>query len=201
MALVRLKPYNPRRGHKLRRFTSIKLKLKMRGDRGWYEIANEAVVAELREICQNGSTVEVNEALGIESKLAFDIAADRDEALRIESSYRATKGREAKKVVGTVDAPVREARPGRKAKSEAKPKTRKRKSANDKVRESSEPTADELAEARTKAIGDLVEEKTVKELRAMAKALGEKIPRGSSEEEIAAIVVDAQAAADEFGDD
>lgn len=205
--LVRLKPYNPRRGHVLRRYTSIGHKIRIRGDRGWYEILEEPKIAFLREICQNTRTEEDNDQLGIDSPLAFDIARDRDHAVKIEASYRARAGRDSKVEVGTADAPVRASRPGRKVVESTGPKKRRRKSANDKVREDTEktektePSADEIAELRQNSIDDLVSEKTVRELRAMAKGLEVEIPRNSNERNIATLIVDKTAAREAFGDE
>ena len=113
MALVRIKPYNPRIGHKLRTFNNLARKIRIRGDRDWHTFNDPAKLNFLRVACQNGKTQSENIALGIISPLAFDVAKDMAEAQAIVDQLTASTGRHAKKIVGTIDAPIStEERPG-----------------------------------------------------------------------------------------
>ena len=72
--LVRLKPYDPRRGHVLRRYTFAGIKFQH--DRGWYRV-EEPVGAYLKGVRQvNGDEY---------SQLAFDVCTEQ-EAKELETS-------------------------------------------------------------------------------------------------------------------
>lgn len=113
MALVRLKPYNPRRGYTLRRYTSLPLGLRFVSGK-WYEVDDDKVDS-LKEITQNGHTRRANFLAGEDSIAAFDIAMSKEEAREIEMGY-ATRDRSPEPQAGTLDEPVptRVSRPGRK---------------------------------------------------------------------------------------
>lgn len=189
MALVRLKPYNPRRGNILRRFTSLRYGFRLRGDRGWYDITDNAKLEYLKTVCQNGNTIEENKLLHIDSKLAFDIAKDEEEAKEIERQATAVPGRTRRAEPGTIDAPVRVGRPGKKGTGrpgKKAPKTRQRKSANEKVADLS---VDELVAKRSEEISVLAET-SLADLRKDAKERGIKVPRGADAESVATLIVD-----------
>ena len=65
--LVRLKPYDPRRGYLLRRFTYRGIKFQC--DRGWYRVAPD-VAGYLATVRQNGASEF--------SPLAFDVCAPEE---------------------------------------------------------------------------------------------------------------------------
>lgn len=73
--LVRLKPYDPRRGHVLRRYTVSLWDTRFEVQRGWYEVPDEWA-AYLRTLRQNA-----NDSY---SKEAFDVCT-RAEAERIDA--------------------------------------------------------------------------------------------------------------------
>ena len=72
--LVRLKPYNPKRGYKLRRFTYKGMRFD--GSKGWYAVP-ESIAAELAEIHQ--------EYYDEDSPMAFDVMT-QDEAIALEEA-------------------------------------------------------------------------------------------------------------------
>ena len=94
--LVRLKPYNPRRGLVLRRFTYRGIKF--HEERGWYRV--DAEVAEyLRTVRQ----VHGDE----HSPLAFDVhTEDEAQVIEDEESRPATRKKASDPVQATTSAPV-----------------------------------------------------------------------------------------------
>ena len=122
MALIRLKPVNPRRGYKLRRFTTLKFGRRYQGGK-WYQIDDPEEAEFLAEMCQNGRTREENLELGEDAIPAFDVAADKAEAKLIERSY-SKKACRAEPEGGSVDQPVRVHRPGKKDGRKARPRRR-----------------------------------------------------------------------------
>lgn len=70
--LVRLKPYDPKKGHVIQRYTAFSIRFEER--RGWYKVADE-VAAYLATVHQ----VPGDE----DSPLAFDVCSE-EEAQRIE---------------------------------------------------------------------------------------------------------------------
>lgn len=196
---VRIKPYNKRKNHLMRRYTSLAHGIRMRGDRGWHTITNEDHIDHLREVCQNGNTVDENDTLNIDSPLAFDLAETKEEAKRIEARAEAAEGKVDRQEVGTIDAPVRASRadrPGRKKKG-SKARTRKAREPEVSKGPPAELTADEIADARNTAIETLVDGNSAKQLRAMAKKAEIEIPTGSDKAAVAALIVDDAVFADD----
>lgn len=123
--LVRLYPHNPRRGHVLRTYLDPQLGgrrggMKFLGSRGWYEVSDE-VAEELEEVRQKRYDKR--------SPKAFMIADDADHAKELEAELVDDEDEDAQ--VGTADAPVKAARPGKrktatKKKGSAKPRTRRK---------------------------------------------------------------------------
>lgn len=74
--LVRLKPYDPKKGHVIRRYTAFSIRFEEA--RGWYKVADE-VAAYLGTVHQ----VPGDE----DSPLAFDVCTE-DEAQRIEAAEK-----------------------------------------------------------------------------------------------------------------
>lgn len=116
--LVRLYPYNKRRGWLIRTYLDPALGvrgMKFVGKRGWYEVSDE-VAEELADARQKDNDPR--------SGPAFLIARDAKHANKLEEELQDPEDEEVS--VGTVEAPVRHGRPG-KRKSKGKPKTRQRK--------------------------------------------------------------------------
>jgi len=82
--LVRLKPYNPKRVHLLRRFTYRGVRFME--DRGWYRV-DEEIAGYLRDVRQVDSDPD--------SPLAFDVCTE-EEARAIEEKERKEKRRRAR---------------------------------------------------------------------------------------------------------
>ena len=89
VAFVRVRPYNPQLGHKLRtvlkrpdpnRSTVVKF-IEMHG---WYEVRDPELVKVLRDTTQMNLTVAQTEARRRQVVPAFDVAMSVDEALAIE---------------------------------------------------------------------------------------------------------------------
>ena len=74
--LVRLKPYDPKRGHVIRRYTAFSIRFEEA--RGWYKVADE-VAAYLATVHQ----VPGDE----DSPLAFDVCSE-EEAQRLETAEK-----------------------------------------------------------------------------------------------------------------
>ena len=74
--LVRLKPYDPRRGHRLRRFTYRGIKFQE--ERGWYRV-DKTVADYLRQVRQVASAEH--------APLAFDVCTP-DEAKSLDSKEK-----------------------------------------------------------------------------------------------------------------
>lgn len=92
--LVRLKPYDPRRGHVLRRYTYRGIKF--HEERGWYRV-DKAVADYLREVRQVPSDEY--------SPVAFDVCTD-DEAKALDAKdKKATAKRKAATDEITVSEP------------------------------------------------------------------------------------------------
>lgn len=192
---VRLKPYNPRTGHVLRRYHSIRHRIYIRGDRGWHEVS-EADAEFLATVCTNGHTEEENEEMGLEYGPAFDVADSVEDIKAMERAAlaREQRRRGGKAEAGTADNPVRVSRPGRKKRKKPAPKKEK------KV-EKREPTADEIAEARQARIDALVEENDRDEIKKMVEEREIEISLRKKTEDLAAAVVDHDDAEKEFGED
>ena len=77
---VRIKPFNPKKGYKVRTYTYGGTKYVE--EQGWYQVADDKLAAELRELTQA--------AYDGESPPLFDVCT-RDEALAIEKRERAAK--------------------------------------------------------------------------------------------------------------
>lgn len=101
--LVRLYPKNPHRGWYLQTYLHYQLQMKFVGTRGWYKVSDD-VAEKLRDVLQ----IQEDPRSGP----AFMIAADKEEAAKLEKSLLADP-KEADKKVGTFDEPVSVARPGR----------------------------------------------------------------------------------------
>ncbi len=119
--LVRLYPYNPRRGWLMKTYLDPQLGdrrggMKFLGKRGWYEVSDE-VSEELEDVRQQDQDPR--------SGPAFLIARSPAHAKKLDEDLRDPEEDEAS--VGTADTPVRHGRPG-KRKGKGNPKTRKRKS-------------------------------------------------------------------------
>jgi len=82
--LVRLKPYDPRRGHLLRRFTYRGIKFQV--ERGWYRV-EEPVADYLREVRQVSSDEH--------SPLAFDVCSEAEARSVEEKETEAANTRKA----------------------------------------------------------------------------------------------------------
>ena len=74
--LVRLKPFDPKRGHVIRRYTAFSIRFEEA--RGWYKVADE-VAAYLGTVHQ----VPGDE----DSPLAFDVCSE-EEAQRLETAEK-----------------------------------------------------------------------------------------------------------------
>ncbi len=74
--LVRLKPYDPKKNHVIRRYTAFAIRFEEA--RGWYKVADE-VAAYLATIHQRPSDDE--------SPLAFDVCSE-EEAQRVEAAEK-----------------------------------------------------------------------------------------------------------------
>lgn len=116
--LVRLYPYNPRRGWLKQTYLDPALGerkggMKFVGKRGWYEVSDE-VAEELEDVLQR--------EYDLRSGKAFLIAKDAREAKKLDADLVDPEDEEAS--IGTADAPVRSSRPGRR---KGKPKTRTKK--------------------------------------------------------------------------
>ena len=97
--LVRLKPHDSRRGHVLRRYTSLGIKLHQ--ERGWYRVATE-VAEYLRGVHQVASDEY--------SPLAFDVCTDEeakalDAREETETKVRSAAADEIKLSAARRDAP------------------------------------------------------------------------------------------------
>ena len=77
--LVRLKPYDPRRGHRLRRFTYRGIKFQE--ERGWYRV-DKPVADYLRQVRQVASDEH--------APLAFDVC-NADEAKALDANPERTR--------------------------------------------------------------------------------------------------------------
>ncbi len=89
--LVRLKPYAPRRGHVLRRYTYKSIKFQ--AERGWYRVEEE-VAEYLREIHQIPSDEH--------SPHAFEVCTEKEaKALEAEREAEANRGKRAADAVDT----------------------------------------------------------------------------------------------------
>ncbi len=105
--LVRLKPYDPRRGHVLRRFTYAGIKFQP--ERGWYRV--ERSVAEyLRGVRQQSADQY--------APLAFDVCTDTEAAALEARDAEASKVKQS----ATDDLKVTPARPVGALTTEALPK-------------------------------------------------------------------------------
>ncbi len=122
MKLVRLYPYDKKRGHVLRTYLDPELGLKFVGKRGWYEVSEEVAEA-IEDVRQKHSGVGAQR-----SGPAFMIADNNKAAKKMDKELAEEKG-EDEDVVGTADAPVR-ARPGSKADGGKPRKRRSRKNGN-----------------------------------------------------------------------
>lgn len=111
--LVRIVPFNPRIGHVKQRHTIMKPRpMRFDASRGWYEVEDEIAEA-LRDIPQ-----EERRPGGAS---AFMIADNAEHARQLEEALRrAARGQEPE-AVGTLEAPIRVSRPGRKAPAAAAP--------------------------------------------------------------------------------
>lgn len=74
--LVRLKPYDPKKGHVLQRYTAFSIRFEER--RGWYKVSDE-IARYLAGVHQTPGDED--------SQLAFDVCSE-DEAQRIESTEK-----------------------------------------------------------------------------------------------------------------
>lgn len=74
--LVRLKPYDPKKGHVIQRYTAFSIRFEER--RGWYKVSDE-VAAYLATVHQVPSDED--------SPLAFDVCTD-EEAQRLEAAEK-----------------------------------------------------------------------------------------------------------------
>ncbi len=81
--LVRLKPYNPNRGHKLRRFMTDGIRFD--NSKGWYRVS-QAMADKLSKIHQD--------YYDMDSPLAFDVRT-QEEALELEERESMEKERRA----------------------------------------------------------------------------------------------------------
>jgi len=122
--LVRLKPYDPKKGHVIQRYTAFSIRFEER--RGWYKVSDE--VANYLSTVHQVPTDE-------DSPLAFDVCSE-EEAQRIEAVEKrkaeeraraaepnvaqpydvSTKGGD----LTTVDLPQPQPRPARAPRSEAR---------------------------------------------------------------------------------
>lgn len=118
MPLVRIKPHNPKKGRVKRSYTDLRLGMRFRVERGWYEVDESAARRLSKARMRDGD---------IDSPRVFDIAEDKEEALEIEEHYRAAaaKGKKEEANPGSADEPLRTHRPGRRSapKAEAKRET------------------------------------------------------------------------------
>jgi hypothetical protein len=112
MKLVRLYPYTPRFGYNLRSLVVTKLGMKFVGERGWYEVSDEAA-AFLRTRLQDSTQPH--------GPKAFMIAESREDAKQLDAAFNATIRDPEEERAGTPDAPIRQAasteskRPGRRS--------------------------------------------------------------------------------------
>ncbi len=74
--LVRLKPYEPKKGHVLQRYTAFSIRFEER--RGWYKVSDE-VATYLASVHQTPGDED--------SPLAFDVCSE-DEAQRMETAEK-----------------------------------------------------------------------------------------------------------------
>lgn len=199
MALVRLKPLNPRAGFKLRRYSDVRLKVQIRGDRGWHTVS-DSVARKLAEVCQNGNTRHDNELLGIQSAPAFDVAMTKDEARAIERRGIASAGRDAAVGSGRIDDPVPDFRPGRKPRLPAPPPPDDE---GEEDGESEGSVSEDLLEARAGRIAKLVAEHQKAELqKILADEQGaDAVPETGTKAQIAEMIVDGRDEAAIFDED
>ena len=207
---VRLKPFNPRRGFNLRRYTSLSIGKTFSADRGWYKVDDEVADA-LAEVSTSGLSLTEAEYQGKDVVCAFDIADSPDHARRIEAQYVAREGRAHKREVGTIDTPILATARGRDglpsdAKLPVDTNTHGELAGEDVLTRPPSPLAntEEAAAVRkensVKALKASVggdEKEMKKELRAMAKERGVELKRGMGVDEIATAIVDADASEDE----
>ncbi len=118
--LVRLYPYNKRRGWLIRTYLDPQLGtrkggMKFLGHRGWYEVSDE-IAAELEDVLQ----VDTDPRSGP----AFLVARNSAHAKKLDAELVDPEEEEAS--IGTADVPVRQ-RPGKRKAKAGKPKTRQRK--------------------------------------------------------------------------
>lgn len=83
---VRLKPFNPKRGYKIRRYHIGGILF--REDRGWYRMRDEALLAKLERLTQDPSDPD--------SKPLFDICSEK-EAMALDDKEQVKEGRAAPK--------------------------------------------------------------------------------------------------------
>jgi hypothetical protein len=93
--LVRLKPHDARRGHVLRRYTYLGIKLHQ--ERGWYRVAKD-VAEYLRGVHQVASDEY--------SPLAFDVCTDEEAREETETKVRRAAADEIKLSEARRDTPV-----------------------------------------------------------------------------------------------
>lgn len=228
MALARLKPVNPRRGYKLRRFTTLKFGRRYQGGK-WYQIDDPREAEYLAEMCQNGRTREENLELGEDAIPAFDVAADKAEAKLIERSY-SKKARRPEPEGGSVDQPVRVHRPGKKDGRKARPRRRAKTSrevekattptpeptrpgkkpepettpdepttGDTEIDSKPEETIDELVERRKSEIAKMVDDHKAADLEEMATELD--LPASGTKAELASRIWDHQNGGADLEDD
>lgn len=225
MALARLKPVNPRRGYKLRRFTSLKFGKRYQGGK-WYQIDDPEEATYLAEMCQNGRTREENIELGEDAIPTFDVAEDKAEAREIERSYSA-KARRTEPEGGSIEQPVRVHRPGKKDGRKARPR-RRAKTAREVEKETTpepkrpgkkaesspdtepttgdtdidgkpEETIDELVERRKSEIAKMVDDNSAEDLENMATGLD--LPKSGNKTELASRIWDHHNGGSDLEDD
>lgn len=83
---VRIKPHNPKKGHRLRRF--LVFGLKFEEEKGWYKI-NRTVTHGGSKVDVAGYLAEVrNSEMDEDSALAFDLVDTQAEALAIDAKEK-----------------------------------------------------------------------------------------------------------------
>lgn len=111
MALVRLYPYNKRLGWVMRTFSIAdgRRSVKFSSDRGWYRVDDDT--PDGKELLKKLAAVKQQDRLP-DGPAAFMIAADVDEARRMDDKLDELQNRDRDESVGTVTAPVQLVRPG-----------------------------------------------------------------------------------------
>jgi hypothetical protein len=102
--LVRLYPYDPKRGYVMKTYVDIGLGLKFVESRGWYKV-DAGAVSVLKKVVQD--------TMSPHKLPAFMIAKNIAEAESMMGEFSAPA--EEEKKIGTADAPVQLHRPGKKS--------------------------------------------------------------------------------------